>query len=259
MWKLLCESARGTSHERSGQPCQDYAFGSVTLAGEETVLVLACADGAGSAALADEGATIACQTITRVIFDACEQGLSIGGLDQSVALQWYREVRERLEAEAARRGVVVRELACTLLTAVVGQSTAAFVQIGDGAIVTLEQEEYRTVFWPQRGEYANTTNFLTGPEFEKFLEFHRHEGMVDEIALMTDGLQMLALDFARQKAHAPFFRQLFLQLRNTTSADDLVVPLKDFLNSTRVNERTDDDKTLVLATRRLPDVQPPPV
>ncbi len=231
----------------------------MTRAGEETVLVLACADGAGSATLADEGAGIACQTITQLIFDACAQGLGIDGIEQSLALQWYQAVRERLEAEAAGRGVVVRELACTLLTAVVGRSAAAFVQIGDGAIVTLEEEEYRTVFWPQRGEYANTTNFLTAPDFEQSLEFRRHDGMVDEIALMTDGLQMLALDFARRKAHAPFFRQLFLQLRNTTSADDLVVPFRDFLNSPRVNERTDDDKTLVLATRSLPDVQPSPV
>jgi len=206
--------------------------------------------------LADEGAAIACQTITRVIFDACEQGLAIGGLDQAVALQWYRAVRERLEAEAARREVVVRELACTLLTAVVGQSEAAFVQIGDGAIVSLEQEEYRAVFWPQRGEYANMTNFLTAPDFEQAVEFRRYDGRIDEIALMTDGLQMLALDFARRSAHSPFFRPLFHRLRNTTLADELAIPLKDFLNSPRVNERTDDDKTLVLATRRLPDVQP---
>jgi hypothetical protein len=259
MWKLLYESVRGTSHERCEQPCQDAAFGGLTRNGEEAVLVVACADGAGSAALADTGAGIACQTITRLIFDACEQGFAIAGIEEALALQWYQEVRARLEAEAAQRGVDVRELACTLLTAVVGQSAAVFAQVGDGEIVTFEDEEYRTVFWPQRGEYANTTHFLTSSDFIQALEFRRHDGVIEELALMTDGLQMLALDYARRQAHGPFFRPLFLQLRNAPSTEDLIVPLREFLNSPRVNERTDDDKSLILASRRLPDVQPSPV
>jgi len=151
MWKLLYESARGASHERSGQPCQDHAFGGMTRAGEGTALVVACADGAGSAALAEVGAALACQTITRLIFDACEQGLKISALERPDALGWYRAVRERLEAEAAERNAIMGDLACTILTAVVGQSAAVFAHIGDGAIVTGEAEEYRVVFWPQQG------------------------------------------------------------------------------------------------------------
>lgn len=45
---------------------------------------------------------------------------------------------------------------------------------------------------------------------------------------------------------------MFGQLRGRPTGDvpKLVAGLRDFLDSPRVNARTDDDKTLVLATRR---------
>jgi hypothetical protein len=67
--------------------------------------------------------------------------------------------------------------------------------------------------------------------------------------MMTDGLQRLALDFRTQAPHEPFFSPLFKALRSAPVAEDLAVPLRQLLSSSSVNERTDDDKTLLLATR----------
>ena len=103
------------------------------------------------------------------------------------------------------------------------------------------------VFWPQVGEYANTTWFVTSADFEQMLQV-RGEA-VDEVALFTDGLQMMALHFATRSVHRPFFEPLFAALRGAAQPEDLVVPLRAFLDSPAVNERTDDDKTLVLAVR----------
>jgi serine/threonine protein phosphatase PrpC len=50
---------RGTSHEKTGQPCQGAHCWNL-LSGD--VLVVAVADGAGSAALGEIGAAIAAQT-----------------------------------------------------------------------------------------------------------------------------------------------------------------------------------------------------
>ena len=72
---------------------------------------------------------------------------------------------------------------------------------------------------------------------------------MDELALLTDGLQMLALRFADKSVHGPFFLPMFQALRAAESASALQTPLRDFLNSPAVNRRTDDDKTLILATR----------
>jgi hypothetical protein len=150
----------------------------------------------------------------------------------------------------------LRELACTLLLAVVGERAAAFSQIGDGAIVISVNQEYETVFWPQSGEYINTTNFVTDDRWEDHLEFSvRHEA-IDEVALFTDGLQALVLSYAEKRAHCPFFAPLFRTLRDAPSPDELAAPLRRFLDSPRVNDRTDDDKSLIVAARPACDAAP---
>ncbi|HXG10909.1 MAG TPA: PP2C family serine/threonine-protein phosphatase [Gemmataceae bacterium] len=250
MWKLLYGSAPGTAHAQRGEPCQDYALGEIIQVGGETILIAACADGAGSAAHAARGAELACHTLVGLIR---AEGGEVGRIDRDQVMAWHARVRERLAAEAGARDADVRELACTLLTAVVGERGAVFTQIGDGAIVTRLGESYQPVFWPQAGEYVNTTHFLTDPDYEGRLDFRRIEGRVDELALFTDGLQMLALNYGDRSVHAPFFVPLFRVLRRVKAADELRGPLRDFLTSPAVNGRTDDDKTLVLASRRWPD------
>lgn len=254
-WKLLYDSVCGTSHEQAGRPCQDHAFGSTVRAGEETVLVVACADGAGSADFSEIGAKLACEEIIRRIAADLACGLKISDIDQGRFLKWYGEVRSCLEVEAKIYDRPLRLFACTLLTAVIGEASAAFSQIGDGAIVIANEGGYDVVMWPQSGEYANTTNFLTDETFRDRVEFSCREVPVDEIAMFTDGLQMLALVFATRTVHAPFFSSMFDVLRGAPVPNDLIVPLRDFLSSPRVNERTDDDKTLILATRRMAHVR----
>ena len=172
---------------------------------------------------------------------------------------WYRAADElRLEAERPLN-VSVRELACTLLLAVVDESDSAFVQIGDGAIVRMDGGEYRPVFWPQSGEYANTTHFVTEADFAHHLKVFLRPADRDgfnELALLTDGLQRLALDYDARIGHGPFFFPLFQTLRRATDAMELGQPLRLFLDSPLINDRSDDDKTLILATR-VPTIADP--
>ncbi|HEX8825551.1 MAG TPA: protein phosphatase 2C domain-containing protein, partial [Archangium sp.] len=135
-----------------------------------------------------------------------------------------------------------------LLTAVVGEHGSVFAQVGDGAIVVRRGGDYVPVFWPQVGQYANSTWFLTSRDMEQVLEVTCGEP-VDELAVFTDGLQMLALHFASRSVHRPFFESLFSTLREAARPEELVVPLRTFLDSPAVNARTEDDKTLVLALR----------
>jgi hypothetical protein len=78
--------------------------------------------------------------------------------------------------------------------AAAAEREAVLLPIGEGGIVLSVNEGWKRVFWPQHGEFANTTNFLILPHRPAALEFE------------------------------------------TSSAP--------------VNERTDDDKTLILASRR---------
>lgn len=161
----------------------------------------------------------------------------------------FAGARESLFSEAERLGVRPRELACTALLIVAGPSTAALAQIGDGAIVLGSAEGYRVAFWPEPSEYVNATDFLTDESFASLLRFEIVEQQIAEVAACTDGLQRLALDFAARTAYSGFFLPLFNELRIATDPESLVEPFRKFLDSDQVNQRTDDDKTLVLAVR----------
>jgi hypothetical protein len=75
---------------------------------------------------------------------------------------------------------------------------------------------------------------------------------VDEVAIFTDGLQMLALNMEYENVHQPFFKDMYRVLRladEPAKVDLLNGKLADYLNSNQINDRTDDDKTLFLASR----------
>lgn len=245
MWKLVYGSVRGTSHVQSGQPCQDHCAGSIV----GTQIVAACSDGAGSAELSHLGSRCAVERFveeaTRSIGEAAPQREAVKG--------WVDAVRTSVLEEASAQGVPPRQLACTLLGAIAGDDWTAFVQIGDGVIVFDGEAEYELAFWPDNGEYANTTRFLTEEDYLAHLRIEIMPRPVGEIALLTDGLQMLALDFVQARVHGPFFAPLFRAVRNGPDEVTLRASLLGFLDSRRVNDRTDDDKTLLLATRSNSD------
>lgn len=240
-WIALGESVAGTSHRARNLPCQD-AFRFRVFGPEADWLVIVAADGAGSATHSDIGATLACDEFVRRV--EADKADALFSRESIAAL--FASVRAVLVAEAERRDLRPRELACTALLAVVGPAGAAFAQIGDGAIVIGREQDHRTVFWPEPTEYANATDFLTDEVFADRIRFEAITEPVVEVAALTDGLQRLALDYTARTAHPAFFRPLFNVLRTTADPESLVEPFRKFLDSDRVNERTDDDKTLVL-------------
>lgn len=243
-WTTLGESVTGTSHRARTVPCQD-SFRFRTFGPTEEWLVVAVADGAGSASHADVGATIACDDfVQRVAASECDVLFTRNGMERLFA-----DVRTALFAEAELLNLRPREVACTALLAVLGPTSAAFAQLGDGAIVTGQDQDYRVVFWPESAEYVNTTDFLTDDPFDDLLQFAIVTDPIVEVAVFTDGLQRLALDFTARTAHPAFFRPIFNQLWTGVDPESLVGPFRNFLDSDRVNERTDDDKTLVVAVR----------
>lgn len=243
MWKVVYGSVPGTSHVLSGFPCQDYCTGKVVGMN----LIVACADGAGSAELSQFGSKVAVDRFLEVA--TCNVAPSKEQLEA-----WVDVARQRLIDEATAKGVTPRQLACTFLAALVGDGWAAFVQVGDGIIVFDGPEGYNLAFWPNNGEYANTTRFLSEDDYQRHMRVEIVHRQLSEVAVLTDGLQMLALDIAGGKVHAPFFAPLFKTVKNSGDQAALETSLLKFMNSPRVNERTDDDKSLILATRITADV-----
>jgi hypothetical protein len=249
MWKTLFQSVQGSHHRRAGEACQDDCLASELQLGHETALVLVCADGSGSAKHGGVGARLACQTLSRLIVGELGSLDRLPKITREMARAWLRGVRQQLADEARSMEAEMRDLASTLLGAVMGETGAAFFQIGDGAIVIGRDASYEHIFWPRSGEYVNVTFFLTDARFDESLDFNWLDQRIDEVALLTDGLQRLAMDFRAGRAHGPFFAPMFALLRACPNPAELTDPLRELLQSPRVEERTDDDKTLVLATR----------
>jgi Protein phosphatase 2C len=250
MWKLVYGSVRGTSHVQSGQPCQDHCAGSVV----GTAVIAACSDGAGSAELSHLGSRCAVERfLERATQSPCD-----AAPEREAIEAWVDAARARVVEEASAQGVPPRQLACTLLGAVAGDAWAAFIQIGDGAIVFDGEAGYELAFWPDNGEYANTTRFLTDEDYRGHLRIEIATRRISELALLTDGLQMLALDFALARVHDRFFAPLFRTVRTGPDEETLRSSLLEFMDSKRVNDRTDDDKTLLLATRNTCDAPASP-
>lgn len=248
MWRFAAARTIGTSHLKANVPCQDRLACEVLANGS---LVAAVADGAGSAALAERGAEIAVATVIahlkhslgdmRTDFDAI--------LRESATL-----AREKIYAEAAREGTEVRSYASTLLAVILSSDTGGALQIGDGVIVVRDGgDEWNWVFWPQRGEYANTTYFLTDEGALDRMTTDVFPAGITDIALTSDGLEPLALHYASQTVYEPFFNGMFQSLVKAEGCGSISLlsdSLEQFLSSERVGSRTDDDVSLILATRR---------
>lgn len=249
MWKFVTGQATGTAHEKLRVPCQDRLACSVSH--EHAAFIAAVADGAGSASLAHIGAGIAVEAITAISL----LGVRAGRHDHDRVLRDGASLaRTRIFEEAAARGVAARELACTLLAVIATPAAGAALQIGDGVIVIRDlSEAWRWLFWPQKGEYANATFFLTDDSAldEAQVTVLPHD--VQDIAMLSDGLENLALHFATRTAHAPFFSGAFASVYSSPEQGELVdlsEALSNFLRSPAIRARTDDDVSLVLATRR---------
>lgn len=247
-WRVVAASVRGTSHEKVGQLCQDAHHWQKL---PEGVLVAAVADGAGSATLGKVGAIVAAQTAVETI--SLKEAMPRSPDDeqgwQRLLFKALEAAKTAVEAEAVACGMTARDLATTLIIVVATPNFIAAVQVGDGvAVAGDEQGNLIPLTAPQRGEYINETIFLVSPNALDIAQVNLWRGTAANIAVLSDGLQMLALEMTEGKPHVPFFSPLFHFAKNVTDETEAKEQLVAFLRSPRITERTDDDLTLLLAT-----------
>lgn len=248
-WKYTCASVTGKAHTQRGENGQDKSrAGTIQISDSEFFIGIA-ADGAGSTTDGGRGAEIACETLYTRIAETIRAKGDISGITDEDVKAWLTSAREAIITEVPQEKRL-REYACTILGAVAGNGGSIFFQIGDGAIVTGTGQDYQTIFWPEQGEYANTTYFITDEQYLEHLHI-LHAALPDEVALFTDGLQNLVLSFALRKAHPGFFLPLFSALKQHPENGFLPfsTQLETFLCRDDICARSDDDKTLVLAVR----------
>jgi len=261
-WRVIGASVTGTSHLRQERGCEDvHAYQQIG----DDFLCLVAADGAGTASQAAWGALKAVQTtLSTAILLFC----TTGGFEQEeqvrqTAKEMLTLVRQTIESsvmsshanEAAYLpsssfALPLREFATTLLCAIVTKHWLVTLQIGDGAIVIQRNDDrLESLSSPSTNEYINETQFLTDDDFLTHVTYTvlaRKD--IRCIALLTDGLQMLAMHYPTNTPFLAFFAPLFTIAAQADTTEDT---LQRFLTSARINARTDDDKTLVIAVRQV--------
>lgn len=243
-WNVLGSSVVGTSHLERNFPCQD-ASASIVL--PDQTLIIAVADGAGSASRSEEGAVRAVHSSLNYLSIQLETHKPEDEEQWRVLLEsTLKQVRTAVETLAGDGEL--RELGSTLLLVVATEEWLVTLQLGDGGIVSRDSTGGLQVLTiPGDSEYINETSFITSNAYLSEAHYSaRPASDVNAVAVFTDGIQFIALRYADNTAHPPFFDPLFeFVAQPNANANEL----NALLTSDRLNQMTDDDKTLVLAVR----------
>lgn len=233
---------------RSSTRMQD-AHVCAVVPGNKEVFVSVVSDGAGSATFGGQGASLSCRIISQAAIGHLRLA---GGLPSNFQIEdWVDGARDRIIAAALRRSLAPRDFASTLIVSISDGTESVIAHVGDGCTVLRDRAsaQWTAPSWPAHGEYASTTHFLTDEPTVQ-LRITRHLAPIDALVSFTDGLERLALDFVSGKPFAPFFltmtRSIF-QLPRPGRDRTISKQLALYLDSESINQRTDDDKTLVIA------------
>jgi len=237
-WSIYAASAIGKGHIDGGTPCQDAYSHSI---GNGRLVAVVC-DGAGSAQRSELGAQ-ACSTVI-ANFLADHLGAPDAACSLDVVERAIDEARSTIQTQATELGLPLRELACTLVGAVVHGGGGCLFHIGDGVgVVELDGAE-SVVSLPENGEYSNETYFVTIDDWKAHLKLQAFSGKVTCLSLMSDGTMPFA--FKRFALYEPFMNPVKSYLATVdeqTGSEALGVTL----GGEGTWKITNDDKTLLVA------------
>ena len=242
-WRWAAASQIGTSHIRKGDRLQDaYAVSAM----RDDCVFAVVSDGAGSAESGAHGAWIVCRALKVFFRDWFGENSELPS--DELLSGCIDEIRDRIAAIAERRDSTPRQFASTLAAIVSTPYETLTLQVGDSAVVGRRNENWDVLCWPENGEYASTTFFVTDYP-EPRLNIARYARVHDAFALFSDGVGDLALSHSEQTASPEFFTPMLRPVDNAQSVGrlpELSAKLRTYLAGPAICERTDDDKTLIL-------------
>jgi hypothetical protein len=259
-WKAIARSATGTSHKKQQLPCQDY--GQFIISNK--VILGAVADGSGSAKHSDVGAKLTVKTALDELLRLRQCNVELHWpaklLPDEQAGKFFtiilNKVVKALQERAASSDYSINDLSCTLLVFLATPNWVAAMQIGDGFIVVrLREGEDQLLFTPDKGEFINETTFVTSANAINEMRVRVLPGQQKFICASTDGLERVAIRMSDWTPFPPFFQPLEEYMVETSHPEQEDEYIKNFLDSERLNAKTDDDKTLLLCLYDDPKVK----
>lgn len=239
MWRISSCAIRGKSHFAGNVPCQDK----VACFKKNEVAVVVLADGAGSAKMSHFGAEL----VTNVVGDTlCDNFEYFFDLDNAkiVKVDLVNICREALKKFADAKSCELRDLACTLLFAAVKGDKYIVGHIGDGVIGYMRDNVLKVASYPDNGEFANQTVFVTSSSAVDTMRLakgnlHGMQGFV----LMSDGSENSLFD-KRRKILASIIKRLMTYTAVLPSNSVNKILYNIFTSS--IIEKTRDDCSIAM-------------
>ena len=238
-WRVFSASSIGKGHIDGGLPCQD-ACGSAF--GDGPLVAVVC-DGAGSASKSDLGAKECVNSICKTLSGLnASSSLNIrpSDIEQAIA-----DAREQMESRAKNLELPTRELACTVVGAILLQDGGWIFHIGDGMAVVELANDATILSLPENGEYANETYFITGDDWRTHLRIKSFSGMTRCLSLMSDGAMPFAVNREKTGMFGPFIEPIRSYMANVNEVDGSQA-LQATLSDERTWSITNDDKSMLL-------------
>lgn len=160
--KLAFAAVPGRTKGSSRGACQDAVFGKHS--GNLTCIALS--DGAGSKKHSGTGARAVVRVVVRVVlenFDAIFEDVAQGGNAASKHLL-MEPILSDLKGRRFAKDEGINDYACTLIFAATNRNRLLLGHIGDGFAFSVEDDIGRVASWPENGEFANETYFVTSGE-----------------------------------------------------------------------------------------------
>ncbi|MBP0014335.1 MAG: protein phosphatase 2C domain-containing protein [Roseofilum sp. SBFL] len=255
-WQAVACSEIGTKHIQKGIPCQDYGSYQILSGGQ--VVIGAVSDGLGSASRSELGSKKAVEiALIQLSKVASELTLNQQPPEQERARKMFTDlviiVQQELEKVAHQQNCLVDDLACTLLAFIATPTWLAAMQVGDGSIVVRPyspsntDEEYELLFRPDKSGYVNELTPVTESRAIEEMQTDVRSNLCEFICVATDGVENIAL-LKREnwKPFPGFFSPLEQCMFSEKSLTQKQEEIRATLNTDKLNQKTDDDKTLLL-------------
>jgi serine/threonine protein phosphatase PrpC len=277
-WFVVGASAIGNSHIASKKPCQDNHHSEYFGNGWGIAIT---SDGAGSADFSHYGSEFVAKTSALNAFKNLvlknkwhkKNYLPNNNEWQTHSLDLLRQVYKDLEIFARKNNYPFASVACTVIVVIFSPNGLLVTHIGDGrAGYRNENNEWKSMLTPHKGEESNQTIFITSTPWVKDKNLKMSDVLVPEsrvisenpkaFILMSDGceahsFECSTMDFETNKwsdpnrPYAKFFDPVYDQLTEMRSRN---VALKDanekwkqfIVEGTSGLKEESDDKTMIV-------------
>ncbi|MEI8321267.1 MAG: PP2C family serine/threonine-protein phosphatase [Alphaproteobacteria bacterium] len=240
VWIVGGDSVQGSMHRFAGTPCQDANQYKV----QGDTLFACVADGAGTAQLSQIGSHFVTETFIQLCTEKWGDAVDSPELATAKLRALMQELQDRLLGHAHHIQIPLKNIETTFLGCVVTPDYAVAAQVGDGFLVAKTEGDFDLMLWEDHKEFINETHFITEENYDLRLAVVQGPRF---LALGTDGISGLSIDARLKQGFKGFFSSFEEYLLTRPSQEKIHQELKNFLSSDRVNAKTEDDKTLLIA------------